>query len=99
MWELLPYLFPWRRVVEETFVRSKAAKSLNNIHTTELQLHDMVKVVTTTDNNMYATLYYCDNDPLPTTSARLHTTVSRKRCIAALKEGLCVKRQFRTIDL
>ena len=38
-------------------------------------------------------------DPLPTVLARLQIAVSRKHCMAALRDGLWVSRQFSTIDL
>ena len=39
------------------------------------------------------------DDPLPTTLVRLQIAVSRKHCMAALRDGLWVSRQFSTIDL
>ena len=40
------------------------------------------------DSVMVVTISCHASDPLPTTSVRLHTAVSRKHCIAALREGL-----------
>ena len=65
----------------------------------EFEQHPHNQLVPVRDSVKMVKSIYLTVDPLPTALVRLHTVVSRKHCMAALRDGLWVSRQFSTIDL